>query len=165
MENTAVLEVVSLLESKFPNCNTSTDSYGMTNVICTKGEILQLVDFLKNEMGFVFLTDICGAHYPNNEGQEFQVVYHIHNLVKNIRLRLKVNLNANDLTTPSLVDLFAGANWMERETFDFYGINFEGHPDLRRILNMDDMDYHPLRKEYALEDETRTDKQDSFFGR
>jgi NADH-quinone oxidoreductase subunit C len=76
-----------------------------------------------------------------------------------------VNLATADLSIPTMVNLFPAANWMERETFDFYGIQFEGHPDLRRILNMDDMDYHPLRKEYALEDETRSDKKDSFFGR
>jgi NADH-quinone oxidoreductase subunit C len=85
--------------------------------------------------------------------------------VQNVRVRLKVSLPASNLDIPTLTDLFVGANWMERETFDFYGIQFVGHPDLRRILNMDDMDYHPLRKQYALEDETRTDKNDTFFGR
>jgi NADH-quinone oxidoreductase subunit C len=98
-------------------------------------------------------------------GAEFEVIYHLHNLVANQRVRLKVALPEAQLSLPTLTGLFAGANWMERETFDFYGVIFEGHPDLRRILNMDDMDYHPLRKQYALEDETRTDKNDTFFGR
>ena len=61
--------------------------------------------------------------------------------------------------------LFESANWMERETYDFYGINFVGHPNLIRILNVDDMDYHPMRKEYPLEDATRHDKIDEMFGR
>ena len=66
---------------------------------------------------------------------------------------------------PTVTDLWLGANWMERETFDFYGVKFIGHPNLKRILNMDEMDYHPLRKEYPLEDQTRDDKDDRMFGR
>jgi len=165
MENTQLQEIVSNIETKFPNASILEDNYQMTNITVAKSEIYDLISYLKSELGFGFLTDICGAHYPQNEGSEFQVVYHLHHLPKNVRLRLKVNLSLSDLSIPSMVSLFSGANWMERETFDFYGIQFEGHPDLRRILNMDDIDYHPMRKEYALEDETRDDKQDSFFGR
>jgi NADH-quinone oxidoreductase subunit C len=65
----------------------------------------------------------------------------------------------------TITEIYAGANWMERETYDFYGVIFKGHPDLRRILNEDSMDYFPLRKEYHLEDATREDKDDRFFGR
>jgi NADH:ubiquinone oxidoreductase subunit C len=75
------------------------------------------------------------------------------------------SLAKDALQIATITDLFAGANWMERETYDFYGIEFTGHPDLRRILNMDDMDYFPMRKEYVLEDGTREDKDDRFFGR
>lgn len=64
-----------------------------------------------------------------------------------------------------MTHLWPAANWMERETYDFFGVEFVGHPDLRRILNVDDMDYFPLRKQYPLEDGTRTDKEDEFFGR
>jgi NADH-quinone oxidoreductase subunit C len=66
---------------------------------------------------------------------------------------------------PSITPLYSAANWQERETFDFYGIIFNGHPNLKRILNVDEMDYFPLRKEYPLEDGTRTDKDDTYFGR
>jgi len=165
MENAFLQEVIAKLQEKYPSAQVVNDQFGMTNVIIDKGDLLSFVEVLKNEMGFDFLTDICGAHYPYVKGSEFQVVYHLHNLVKNTRVRIKINLSADKLSVPTLVNLYSGANWMERETFDFYGIDFEGHPDLRRILNMDDMDYHPMRKEYALEDETRDDKNDSFFGR
>ena len=74
-------------------------------------------------------------------------------------------MTENDLDVPTLTGMFAGANWMERETFEFYGIHFTGHPDLRVILNMEDIGYHPLRKQYALVDDTRTDKDDKYFGR
>jgi NADH-quinone oxidoreductase subunit C len=66
---------------------------------------------------------------------------------------------------PTVTDLFSGANWMERETYDFYGILFEGHPNLKRILNVEYLDYFPMRKEYPLEDPTREDKDNRFFGR
>ena len=72
------------------------------------------------------------------------------------------------IATPDVytaTNIYASANWMERETYDFYGVNFVGHPDLRRILNVDEMDYFPLRKEYPLEDQSRVDKDDEMFGR
>ncbi len=65
----------------------------------------------------------------------------------------------------SITSLYEASNWQERETFDFFGIEFIGHPNLKRILNVDEMDYFPMRKEYPLEDQTRTDKDDKYFGR
>lgn len=148
----------------FPNVKYELDNYGDHNYFVNKVDIHEVIEFLKNE-GFIYLTDLTGSHYPDKENAEFQVVYHIHNLVENVRFRLKVDLSQNDTHIPTVTDLFAGANWMERETFDFFGIIFDGHPNLTRILNVEDMDYHPMKKEYALEDETRTDKDDTFFGR
>lgn len=85
--------------------------------------------------------------------------------MENVRIRLKTFMPRENAEVDSLVDLFSGANWMERETFDFFGIKFKGHPDLRVILNMPDLGFHPLLKEYRLEDGTRTDKNDLMFGR
>ena len=71
----------------------------------------------------------------------------------------------SDLVVPTLTEVYPAANWMEREAYDFYGFHFAGHPNLKRILNMDEMNYHPMRKEYPLEDGTRHDKEDKYFGR
>ncbi len=152
------------LIKELPDARMEVDSYGMINVWSTNENIHPLIKHLK-ENGFSFLTDLTGIHYPENEGCEFQVVYHLHNLYENTRVRVKVNLSKESISIPTITDLFAGANWMERETFDFFGIEFTGHPNLSRILNVDDMDYHPMRKEFALEDETRLDKEDKYFGR
>jgi NADH-quinone oxidoreductase subunit C len=89
----------------------------------------------------------------------------LHSWENNIRVRIKVFAPIADPKVPTLSTLFASANWMERETFDFYGIEYTGHPNLKRILNMEDMDYFPMRKEYPLEDATREDKIDALFGR
>ena len=145
--------------------STNLDDYGMLNILTSTNHLIGLVQNLKDNHGFIYLTDLCGSHYPERIGAEFEVVYHLHNLVENHRVRIRVLLPENNLSIPTLVNLYSGANWMERETFDFYGIQFEGHPNLKRILNMDEMDYHPLRKQYALEDETRDDKNNTFFGR
>jgi len=126
--------------------------------------IKEIISFFKNELDFIFLTDICGVHIPEQE-KELGIVYHLHNLVENKRIRLKTFVNKLNPQIESIVSLYSGANWMERETFDFYGIEFTGHPNLKRILNVEYMDYHPMRKEYPLEDATRTDKDDRFFGR
>lgn len=117
------------------------------------------------DLGFQFLTDLTGVHYPDREGQELAVVYHLHNLVKNVRIRMKIYVPVAKPDVYTATGLFSGANWMERETYDFFGINFIGHPDLRRVLNVDEMDYFPLRKEFPLEDQTRIDKDDEMFGR
>jgi NADH-quinone oxidoreductase subunit C len=92
-------------------------------------------------------------------------VYHLHNLEENYRLRVKAWLNISNPEIASATSIWKGANWMERETYDFFGVVFTGHPDLRRILNVDHMEVFPLRKEFPLEDSTREDKDDRFFGR
>ena len=129
---------------------------------------LEVIRFLKEdaELRFNFLTDICGVHYPDfPEGERFAVVYHMHNWIDNVRIRFKCFLNGKNPEINSIVPLFVGANWQERETYDFYGIIFKGHPQLKRILNMEEMTVFPMRKEYPMEDVGRTDKDDRFFGR
>ena len=143
------------------------DPYDLLTCSTSREQIIPLITYLKEHktLQFGFLTDITAVHYPDTVDREFCVVYHLHSLTNNVRLRIKVYLTADDVHIPTLIPLFAGANWMERETFDLFGIIFDGHPDLRRILNMEEMDYHPMRKEYPLEDETREDKIDALFGR
>ena len=114
---------------------------------------------------FHFLTTLCGLHYPDNKGKELGLMYQLHNLPKNHRIRLKTFFPVQDPTVPTITDLFPAANWMERQEYDFYGIKFQGHHNLKRILNMDEMNYFPMRKEFPLEDATRTDKDDTMFGR
>lgn len=138
--------------------------YGLLTIEIKKERIKEIIIFLQS-LDFLFLTDICGIHYPDNQGKELGVIYHLHFWKMNFRLRIKTFLPKENTVLESITDLFAGANWMERETYDFYGIKFEGHPNLRIILNDEDLGYHPMLKHYRLEDETRTDKDDTMFGR
>jgi NADH-quinone oxidoreductase subunit C len=118
-----------------------------------------------DQLKFRFLTDLTAVHFPDRKDEELCVVYHLHNLQDNIRLRLKAYLPVANPAIHSAAALFSGANWMERETYDFFGVNFLNHPNLTRILNVDEMDYFPMRKEYPMEDPTRVDKDDEMFGR
>lgn len=143
------------------------ETYGMLSFEAPKENNLKVLGFLfdDEELKFRFLTDLCAVHYPDNKGRELAIVYHLHNLTDNIRIRFKVFA---DITQPDIytaTGIFLSANWMERETYDFFGVNFIGHPNLKRILNVDEMDYFPLRKEYPLEDQSRVDKDDEMFGR
>ena len=134
----------------------------------TPDAIHEVIRTLKvdEDLNFHFLTDLCGVHYPDNDNQHlFAVVYHLHNWVENVRIRVTTYLTDENLEVNSITDLFLCSNWMERETFDFYGINFIGHPQLKRILNMEEMVSFPMRKEFPMEDSGRTDKDDRFFGR
>jgi NADH-quinone oxidoreductase subunit C len=142
----------------------SEEPYGMFTFTVPATSNIEVMQYLYDE-GFQFLTDLTGVHYPDRKNEELCVVYHLHNLVANLRIRMKAYVPSAQPDIRTATSLFSGANWMERETYDFYGVNFTGHPDLRRILNVDEMDYFPMRKEYELEDPTRTDKDDEMFGR
>jgi NADH-quinone oxidoreductase subunit C len=143
------------------------EPYGLLTLSTTREEIISVLEFLKNHKTYQinFLTDLTGVHYPDSKEKEFMVVYHLHSFIHNFRIRLKVFISVEDIHIPTATGLFACANWMERETYDFFGILFDGHPNLTRILNIDEMDYFPMRREYALEDATREDKTDALFGR
>ena len=156
------------LTDKFGEAITGMEEpYGMLSVTVPCEQNLKVLNFLYDEpeLGFRFLTDLTAVHYPDRKGEELCVVYHLHNLVENIRMRVKVYTPVEKPDVYTATGLFSGANWMERESYDFYGINFVGHPNLKRILNVDEMDYFPLRKEFPLEDQTRIDKDDEMFGR
>ena len=143
------------------------EPYGMLSFEAPKELNLKVLNYLYDDqdLKFRFLTDVTVVHYPAYQGRELAVVYHLHNLVENIRIRFKVftDINQPDVYTAS--GLFSSANWQEREAYDFFGVNFVGHPNLKRIMNVDEMDYFPLRKEFPLEDQTRIDKDDEMFGR
>lgn len=167
IDNTLIETVKAKLDAVFGNAIIAYQQVGdMPQFTVEKHIIPPLFQLLHDdtELGFTFLTDLCGVHYPNQQ-QQFGVVYHLHNLYKNQRIRIKSFTSGDVPTFPTATTVFSSANWMERETFDFFGIHFDGHPNLKRILNVDDMDYHPLRKEYPLEDGTREDKNDAMFGR
>lgn len=143
------------------------EPYGLLSFEAPKEMNLKVMQFLhdEEELHFQFLTDLTAVHYPDKTARELAVVYHLHNLVDNVRIRLKV---FTDIKTPEIftaTKLYSSANWMERETYDFFGVNFVGHPNLKRILNVDEMDYFPMLKQYPLEDQTRIDKDDAMFGR
>ena len=159
--------VLEAINREFPEAViSSSEPYGFLTVEVKKEELKKVIHHLKeSSLNFMFLTDICGIHYPDHKEKELGVIYHLHNLQENFRIRIKSFFPKDNAEVDSITDLYSGANWMERETYDFYGITFKGHPDLRVILNMEELGYHPLLKEYALEDGTRTEKDDSMFGR
>ncbi len=159
--------VIAKLSEKFADAlSLQEDEHGEITGSVNREQIMDVLRFAKEdkELQFIFLTDITAVHYPDQQ-KDFAVVYHVHSWVHKIRMRLKVFLEKSDLNIPSATALWNGANWMERETYDFFGVNFKGHPDLRRILNMDSMEVFPMRKEYPLEDPNRVDKEDKYFGR
>ncbi|MDR2271678.1 MAG: NADH-quinone oxidoreductase subunit C [Sphingobacterium sp.] len=164
MENSFLLEKI---QGNFPEKIVEVpDAHHLLTILVDVVDVTDVLRFLKsdNELQFIHLTDITAVHYPHLE-KEFAVVYHIHSLINNIRIRVKVFLYGPNPEIPTATVVWKGANWMERETFDFFGVNFIGHPDLRRILNVDDMEVFPMRKEYPLEDPNRVDKKDLYFGR
>ena len=143
------------------------EPYSMLTFEAPKEMNLKVMQFLYDdeELRFRFLTTLCAVHYPEQKGRELAIVYHLHNLIDNVRIRFKVFTDINEPDVFTATKLYEAANWLERETYDYFGVNFVGHPNLKRILNVDEMDYFPMRKEYPLEDQTRRDKDDEMFGR
>lgn len=160
-------ELITLLGTRFGEQLTHVEEpYGMLTFRTSKDRIIEVLTFLKSNdtAPFNFLTDITAVHYPEADNA-IAVVYHLNSLTTRARIRIKVYLHVTSVHIPTATTLWNAANWMERETYDFFGVIFDGHPDLRRILNMDDLGVFPLLKQYPLEDPNRVDKQDAYFGR
>ncbi|MFZ1107891.1 MAG: NADH-quinone oxidoreductase subunit C [Rhodomicrobium sp.] len=123
---------------------------GELTVTVERARIAEAVGFLRDSPAWRFkvLIDICGADYPER-AERFEVVYHFLSMHENLRIRLKLATDAAT-TVPSIVSIFPAANWYEREAFDLYGILFDGHPDLRRLLTDYGFRGHPLRKDFPL---------------
>ncbi len=161
-------ETIELIKNKLGDAVIAVEQhYDFPVYIVKKEKIHDILKTCKEDkaLDFHFLTTMCGIHSPENEGAEFSLMYQLHNMPNNWRIRIRTSMSKNDLNVPTASDIWLSANWQERQEFDFYGFNFVGHPMLTRILNMDEMTYHPMRREYALEDAWRDDKEDKFFGR
>jgi NADH-quinone oxidoreductase subunit C len=166
MDSTIQEKIAGIIKEKFESEILSIESpYNFLTINLKSGQIIEIIRYLydHSEAKFQYLTTLCGIHYPDQK--QIAVMYQLHSLVNNWRVRLKIFLPEENPETPTLTSVFSAANWMERETYDFFGVKFTGHPDLRRILNVDDMIMFPMRKEFPLEDQTREDKQDYMFGR
>ncbi|UYO00302.1 MAG: NADH-quinone oxidoreductase subunit C [Devosia sp.] len=125
-------------------------AFGDLSITVPRDSIVNVAKFLRDDpkCRFIGFVDVCGADYPARE-LRFDVVYHL--LSPHLNQRIRIKLEADDVTpVPSICDVFPGANWFERETYDLYGVLFSGHPDLRRILTDYGFDGHPLRKDFPL---------------
>ena len=148
-----VEEIFAVLEERYGATREKQDKWGVTAVV-SASYLHNAVQFLKEESGIKFdmLVDIAGIDYltyPNHEGPRFAVAYAFKSVKTPVsRIRLKVLVSEEDLNVPTITDLYANANWYEREVFDQFGIVFKGHPDLRRLLNHVEFVGHPLRKDY-----------------
>jgi len=125
-------------------------AYGELTVTVAAGDIVPFVRYLRDDprLAFINLTDVCGVDWPRRD-KRFDVVYHFLSPRQNMRIRVKV-MTDEDTPVPSITPVFPGADWFEREAYDFYGILFTGHPDLRRILTDYGFEGHPLRKDFPL---------------
>ena len=127
--------------------NPGVESVDMPTYIVKKASIIEILRSFKERYGFSFLTDMTAT----DEGEDFRffVVYHLMHLETKARIRIKTRVGENE-KMPTAIPLWEGANWAEREIYDMFGIQFEGHPDLRRILMDQRWEGHPLRKDYPL---------------
>jgi NADH-quinone oxidoreductase subunit C len=146
--------VIEHIDAQLPGAITDRHDFrGDQTIVVAKANFLAVVELLHRE-GFQLLVDITAVDWPERpEAQgigRFDVVYHWLNLANQERLRLKVPV-ADGETMPTLTGLFKTANWFEREVFDLFGIRFEGHPDMRRLVTWDDFPGHPLRKDFPLD--------------
>ena len=134
------------------NCNPIeiSDDFNQLQISISTNQILDVVDFIKNDEACEFrqITDIAGVDFPDRQ-KRFEVIYHFLSFKHNSRLRIKIIIG-EDESIPSITSIFPAANWFEREAFDMYGIQFKDHPDLRRILTDYGFEGHPLRKDFPL---------------
>jgi NADH-quinone oxidoreductase subunit C len=123
-------------------------AYGELTLTAPAHRIVEALTQLRDKFGFEQLVDLCGVDYPDR-ARRFDVVYHLLSLTRNVRVRVKIETD-EDTPVPTITDVYPCADWYEREAFDMYGIFFEGHPDLRRILTDYGFHGHPLRKDFPM---------------
>jgi NADH-quinone oxidoreductase subunit C len=146
-------QVVTALRGQNPAWTSEViQAFGEVTVVVPREHLVEACTFLKTARGLEFnlLADICGADRGPEEEPRFEVNYHLFSTTRFHRLRLKVLLSDEDTHVPSVTGVWRTANWHERETFDLFGVIFDGHPDLRRILLPDDWQGHALRKDFPL---------------
>lgn len=147
------LQVAAAIEEKFSESFLGSTEYrGQVSVSVKRGKINGLVRWLHDDpdLSFDYLRDLCGVDYYGKKEPRFEVVYHLYSMKHAHAIRIKAQVPADDPSIETITSIYKGANWHERECFDLFGIRFEGHPDLRRILLPDDWEGHPLRKDYPL---------------
>lgn len=124
---------------------------GEVTVTVAKDSIVEILSFLKQSLQFNQLTDVTALDYLGKKEDRFMMVYQLLSITNKDRLRIKTPVSEADCSIPTATQVWKGANWLEREVYDLFGINFDKHPDLRRILMTDDWVGHPLRKDYPLQ--------------
>ncbi len=149
-------DVADELEKAFPEFNEAIEKVivdrGELTLHVKRSRLFEVAKTLrdKDSLRFEVCLGVSGVHYPEDKGRELHAVYPLLSMTHNRRIRLEVSAPDNDPHIPSLVEVWAGNNWHERETFDMFGIIFDGHPALTRILMPDDWPGHPQRKDYPL---------------
>ena len=142
-------EIVDRLRARLGSGIREANAYlGQNYFIVEPSVAYQVLELLHDEVEFDYLVDVTAVHYPERESP-FEVIWILYSFARNQRIRVKASYREND-PAPSVVSLWATANWLEREVFDMFGIRFDGHPDLRRILLPEDWQGHPLRKDYGI---------------
>jgi len=146
-------EIIQSLQKRFPAAVLDTKLFrGETTLIIKRENIREVCRLLKSDLGFLFLVDITAVDYLGIKAPRYEVIYHVHrfgsDFDENLRLRLKVEIPEDDATVDSVTPAWSGADWLEREAYDMFGIEFLGHPDPRRILMPEDFEPFPLRKDF-----------------
>jgi len=142
-------EILDTLKETFADAIVATDSFREDESAVVAAEsIVKVCTHLRDELSFSMLMDLCAVDYPDR-AERFEVVYHLYALKGGKRLRLKVRLPADSPRVASVSAVWPAANWFEREAFDLFGIRFESHPNLKRLLTFEGFEGHPLRKDYA----------------
>ncbi|MBS0210270.1 MAG: NADH-quinone oxidoreductase subunit C [Planctomycetes bacterium] len=150
--NGTLPETIQSLRSAYPDLAVS-EFRGQTRVVVPRDSLVDVMTILRDERGFDLLVDVTCVDYLNyrNATDRFGLVYLLASTTNNERITVRVFVNEPDLVVPSMVPMWPGANWLEREVWDMFGITFAGHPDHRRILMPDEFTAFPLRKDYPLQ--------------
>ena len=149
--------ILTKLKEKFPDSIIEVIEFrNELTCVVKREDIVRICTFLRDdpELSFNFLSDLCGVDYLGRKPR-FDVAYNLYSISKNKRVRLKIKVDEGE-SVPSVASIWSTANWHEREVFDMFGIRFDGHPDLRRILMPEDWEGHPLRKDFPLTKEEVT---------